>query len=195
MTRSSLLSGKIALSRSFSREASLWSCDGLFNPISRLQALRDCCRPNIVGGTGRSSIRVRNSSDGDWAKVSLVLGKVHERLYPSTILRFVMAIGVDTVDLVSAARTLPHVLKERDERSFPSFANRYPATAVLRKVLGVGIFASPLHTHPNTICRASFATNLVTMLQSAVGVCHSDLNNIRPLKGKHHLAKIKGWLL
>lgn len=70
---------------------------------------------------------------------------------PSTIIRRVMAIVVDTVDRVFVGRPFTHILKERLKAANPSVTDHNTSRAVVFKSWVVGVTASFFHTSPSVV--------------------------------------------
>lgn len=181
--------GQIAFPWALARQPVLLGGNSFLDRISSLQPLMNRRRANAKCSTSGGSIGIVHAIDRYRAHVALVLRRLLQRSRPPAIARLVVAVGVQSVDGVVQGRTLSHVRQEGDERSVPPLADTNAPPAIFRKVFVGGLFASRLHADPHAVGRASFATDFVAVLQSAVRISHCYLNSGSPLK-----CKLKGML-
>jgi hypothetical protein len=70
--------------------------------------------------------------------------------YPSAIVRFIVAIIVNSVNAVGWTRARAHVLKKCLERFSPPIANHYTSATIIVKAHATRKMASPSHSNPNS---------------------------------------------
>ena len=100
--------------------------------------------------------------------IALVVGLL-DSIHPSTVVRFVMAVWIDAVDLiVSWAR--PHVIKEVLKRLKPSFADGDTSAAIVRKHPAFWSKAAVLHRSPCVELAARLVASRVTVSQKPLSL-------------------------
>ncbi len=186
---------QVALARPLARKLSLRCRYRLFHTIAGFQPFADDGRADVICCARSRSIGVVDAVYRDWAHIPFIFSKLLQRCSPPAVARFVVPIGVEPVNRVIKRRANSHVVQKGDEAGVPPLAHPDSATSIFREVFVGRVFAPRFHANPNAIGRATFATNFVAMLQSAVWITHGHLNSRRPLKSKRCLAKMKVLLL
>ena len=194
MTYSTRSLWKVAFARPFARQPSKRGRNCLLHAITGLKPFGNSRGSDTISGTSCGPVGVIDPPNDYGAHVSLVFRNILNGGRPTAIGRFISEIGVKAINLMIERWTFPHVSQEGRERRFPTVANCNSPPAVIHKILKFWVIASPLHSDPNTVGRASFAANLVAVLQSTVRISHSYLNSRCPLKRKSQFFAMKGLI-
>ena len=129
------------------------------------------------------SERLSFTVEGNHSITTSIVGLLYS-CSPSTIIRLVISIIINSFHLMFRRRTLTHVRNEVFKGVSPSIAHCYSASAVVRKSIGFRVVASLLNAAPNVIyfCASTIVLRSQTISAHCISVITAATYRIAALK-------------